>query len=52
MTRHITALGLKAVITSDAMAGYFNKCEEKLGFVPNVLKAYGSTWASSKPSCI
>ena len=23
------------------MAAYFAKCEEKLGFVPNVLKAYG-----------
>ena len=25
---------------SPAMAAYFEKCEEKLGFVPNVLKAY------------
>ncbi|HEX4554721.1 MAG TPA: alkylhydroperoxidase, partial [Xanthobacteraceae bacterium] len=37
---HVTALGLKAAPPSDAMAAYFNKCEEKLGFVPNVLKAY------------
>ena len=36
----ITALGLKAAPPSDAMAAYFKKCEEKLGFVPNVLKAY------------
>lgn len=25
---------------SESMAAYFRKCEEKLGFVPNVLKAY------------
>ena len=25
---------------SPEMAAYFPKCEEKLGFVPNVLKAY------------
>ena len=37
---HITALGLDAAPRSDAMAAYFAKCEEKLGFVPNVLKAY------------
>ena len=37
---HITALGLEAAPPSDAMAAYFKKCEEKLGFVPNVLKAY------------
>ena len=36
----ITALGLKEAAPTDAMAAYFNKCEEKLGFVPNVLKAY------------
>jgi uncharacterized peroxidase-related enzyme len=36
----ITALGLKEAEPTDAMAAYFNKCEEKLGFVPNVLKAY------------
>src|SRR6266851_1523111 len=36
----ITALGLKSAPPSDAMAAYFKKCEEKLGFVPNVLKAY------------
>jgi uncharacterized peroxidase-related enzyme len=36
----ITALGLKAAPPTDAMAAYFKKCEEKLGFVPNVLKAY------------
>jgi uncharacterized peroxidase-related enzyme len=36
----ITALDLKEAAPSDAMAAYFKKCEEKLGFVPNVLKAY------------
>ena len=36
----ITALDLKEAPPSDAMAAYFQKCEEKLGFVPNVLKAY------------
>ncbi|HEU5276072.1 MAG TPA: peroxidase-related enzyme [Xanthobacteraceae bacterium] len=36
----MTALGLKEAEPTDAMAAYFNKCEEKLGFVPNVLKAY------------
>ena len=36
----VTALGLKEAPPSDAMAAYFKKCEEKLGFVPNVLRAY------------
>ena len=36
----ITALGLKEAAPTEAMAAYFKKCEEKLGFVPNVLKAY------------
>ena len=36
----ITALDLKEAAPTDAMAAYFKKCEEKLGFVPNVLKAY------------
>jgi uncharacterized peroxidase-related enzyme len=36
----ITALALKEAPLSPAMQAYFNKCEEKLGFVPNVLKAY------------
>ena len=36
----ITALGLEEAAPTDAMAAYFKKCEEKLGFVPNVLKAY------------
>jgi len=36
----ITALGLPPETLSPEMAAYFAKCEEKLGFVPNVLKAY------------
>jgi uncharacterized peroxidase-related enzyme len=36
----ITALALPSVPLSADMASYFAKCEEKLGFVPNVLKAY------------
>src|SRR5579863_3401810 len=36
----ITALKLAPVPLSPDMAAYFAKCEEKLGFVPNVLKAY------------
>jgi uncharacterized peroxidase-related enzyme len=36
----ITALKLPAVPFTADMAAYFAKCEEKLGFVPNVLKAY------------
>src|ERR1700742_3111419 len=36
----ITALTLEPATLSPDMAAYFAKCEEKLGFVPNVLKAY------------
>jgi len=36
----ITALGLKPAPLSPDMQGYFAKCSEKLGFVPNVLQAY------------
>ena len=37
----ITALDLAPAPLTPAMEAYFAKCEEKLGFVPNVLKAYG-----------
>ena len=37
---HIIALDLPSVELSPAMLAYFQKCQEKLGFVPNVLKAY------------
>jgi uncharacterized peroxidase-related enzyme len=36
----ITALDLPPEQLAPEMAAYFAKCEEKLGFVPNVLKAY------------
>src|SRR6202167_4680509 len=36
----ITALNLPPAPLPPDMAAYFAKCEEKLGFVPNVLKAY------------
>jgi uncharacterized peroxidase-related enzyme len=36
----MTALNLPPAPLSPDMAAYFAKCEEKLGFVPNVLKAY------------
>ena len=37
----ITALTLQPATLTPEMAAYFAKCEEKLGFVPNVLQAYG-----------
>jgi uncharacterized peroxidase-related enzyme len=36
----ITALDLRQAALSPAIQAYFDKCQEKLGFVPNVLKAY------------
>lgn len=38
--RDVTGLALDAAPLSPAMAAYFDKCDEKLGFVPNVLIAY------------
>jgi len=38
--RVITALDLPPAPPTPEMAAYFAKCEEKLGFVPNVLTAY------------
>jgi uncharacterized peroxidase-related enzyme len=38
--RNITGLKLEPEELTPEMAAYFAKCEEKLGFVPNVLKAY------------
>jgi uncharacterized peroxidase-related enzyme len=37
----ITALDLPPAPLTPEMEAYFAKCQEKLGFVPNVLKAYG-----------
>ena len=45
----ITALGLAPAPLSGGMAAYFGKCEEKLGFVPNVLKAYAFDMAKLEP---
>jgi len=36
----IIALDLPPAKLNPAMAAYFKKCQDKLGFVPNVLKAY------------
>src|SRR5229473_227791 len=36
----ITALELPGAALTPAMQAYFDKCIEKLGFIPNVLKAY------------
>jgi len=36
----VIALNLEAAKLSPAMASYFKKCQDKLGFVPNVLVAY------------
>lgn len=36
----VIALDLEPAALSPAMQAYFRKCEDKLGFVPNVLKAY------------
>jgi uncharacterized peroxidase-related enzyme len=37
----IMALKLRPAGLSPSMAAYFKLCEEKLGFVPNVLRAFG-----------
>ena len=36
----VTALKLPPAPLTPEIAAYFDKCEEKLGFIPNVLKAY------------
>jgi uncharacterized peroxidase-related enzyme len=36
----ITALSLKPAKLTPEMQAYFDKCTEKLGFIPNVLQAY------------
>lgn len=40
-----TALGLAAAEPTPAIAAYFDKCREKIGFVPNVLLAYAHDMA-------
>ena len=37
---HVTALDLPRAELSGAMQAYLDTCEEKIGFVPNVLQAY------------
>jgi uncharacterized peroxidase-related enzyme len=41
----VTALALAPAEFTPAMAAYFDKCREKLGFVPNVLTAYAHDMA-------
>src|SRR4051794_38089660 len=36
----VTALALEEGVLSGEMQAYFAKCDEKIGFVPNVLRAY------------
>jgi uncharacterized peroxidase-related enzyme len=43
-----TALGLTPAKLDDAMQAYFDKCMEKLGFIPNVLQAYSFDLAKMK----
>lgn len=49
----VMALSLPDAELSEEMQAYFAKCDEKIGFVPNVLRAYAptrTTTPSSKPS--
>jgi uncharacterized peroxidase-related enzyme len=41
----VTALDLDSAVPTPSMAAYFDKCREKLGFVPNVLTAYAHDMA-------
>src|SRR5579863_3679706 len=41
----VTALALEPAAFSPAISAYFDKCREKLGFVPNVLTAYAHDMA-------
>ena len=41
----VVALDLQQAPLSPEMAAYFRKCEEKLGYVPNVLMAYSHSMA-------
>jgi len=40
MSERVTALTIEQPELSDGTKAYFDKCEEKLGLVPNVLRAY------------
>ena len=45
----LIALNLEPGKLSPAMAAYFKKCQDKLGFVPNVLLAYAFDMAKLEP---
>jgi len=45
----VIALNLPPAKLSPAMSAYFKKCQEKLGFVPNVLKANAFDMAKLEP---
>ena len=45
----VIGLNLEAAKLSTAMAAYFKKCQDKLGFVPNVLLAYAFDMAKLEP---
>jgi uncharacterized peroxidase-related enzyme len=45
----VIALNLPAAKLSPAMAAYFKKCQDRLGFVPNVLMAYAFDMAKLEP---
>jgi uncharacterized peroxidase-related enzyme len=44
----VTALGLDPAALDDEIRAYFDKCMEKLGFIPNVLVAYAHDLAKLK----
>jgi uncharacterized peroxidase-related enzyme len=44
----VMALELSPAELDDAMTAYFAKCQEKLGFIPNVLRAYSFDLAKLK----
>src|SRR5215510_13267982 len=45
----VTALNLAPAKLSPVMAAYFKKCQDRLGFVPNVLLAYAFDMAKLEP---
>ena len=45
----VIGLNLEATKLSPAMAAYFKKCQDKLGFLPNVLLAYAFDMAKLEP---
>lgn len=47
-TEKVLALDLSPAELDEAMKAYFAKCQEKLGFIPNVLQAYSFDLAKLK----